>query len=72
QLDANGPFSAPGDSGSIVLDKKCRIVGMVNGGAGIINRTDVTYLTPYSYLDQEIKKHFPNSSFSDVVAKMVD
>ncbi|KAJ3774683.1 hypothetical protein FB446DRAFT_843788 [Lentinula raphanica] len=70
--NTNGPFSAQGDSGSIVLDRKGRIVGMVNGGAGTINRTDVTYLTPYSYLDQEIKKHSRNSSLYDVVAKMVD
>ncbi|KAJ3755261.1 hypothetical protein EV360DRAFT_72993 [Lentinula raphanica] len=40
--NTNGPFSAQGDSGSIVLDRKGRIVGMVNGGAGTINRTDVT------------------------------
>ncbi|KAI5804860.1 hypothetical protein DFH27DRAFT_512722 [Peziza echinospora] len=58
---ANGPFSARGDSGSIVLDRKGRIVGMVNGGAGAADRTDVTYLTPYSYPDQEIKKYFPKS-----------
>jgi len=66
--NTNGPFSAPGDSGSIVLDRKGRIVGMLNGGAGTIDRTDVTYLTPYSYLDEEVKRHFPNSFLYDVVA----
>src|ERR1700733_842654 len=31
--NAMGPFSAPGDSGSIVLDRNGRILGMLNGGA---------------------------------------
>lgn len=66
--NTNGPFSAPGDSGSIVLDRKGRIVGMLNGGAGTIDRTDVTYLTAYSYLDEEVKKYFPNSFLYDDVA----
>ena len=59
--NANGPFSAPGDSGSIVLDRKGRILGMLNGGAGSIYKTDITYLTPYSYIDKDIKKYFPKS-----------
>lgn len=59
--NTDGPFSAPGDSGSIVLDRNGRILGMVTGGAGTTNGTDVTYLTPYWYIEQEIKKYFPNS-----------
>ncbi|KAG8817317.1 hypothetical protein FRC19_011436 [Serendipita sp. 401] len=65
--NANGPFSASGDSGSIVLDRNGRILGMLNGGAGSTNRTDVTYLTPYWYIEQEIKKYFPDSFLYDVV-----
>ncbi|KIY65581.1 hypothetical protein CYLTODRAFT_317143, partial [Cylindrobasidium torrendii FP15055 ss-10] len=30
--NANGPFSGPGDSGLIVLDRDGRILGMLNGG----------------------------------------
>ncbi|KAF8903510.1 hypothetical protein CPB84DRAFT_1845802 [Gymnopilus junonius] len=57
----HGPFSAPGDSGSIVLDRKGRILRMLNGGAGSIDKTDITYLTPYSYIEKDIKKYFPRS-----------
>jgi hypothetical protein len=63
----NGPFSAPGDSGSIVLDRNGRILGMLTGGAGTTHRTDVTYLTPYWYIEQEIRKSFPKSFLYEVV-----
>lgn len=59
--NTDGPFSAPGDSGSIVLDRRGRILGMLNGGAGSTDRTDITYVTPYWYLEAEIKKYFPES-----------
>jgi hypothetical protein len=65
--NANGPFSAPGDSGSIVLDRKGRILGMLNGGAGSTDKTDITYLTPYSYIDKDIKKYFPKYFLYEVV-----
>ncbi|EIW51600.1 uncharacterized protein TRAVEDRAFT_54355 [Trametes versicolor FP-101664 SS1] len=70
--NTNGPFSAPGDSGSIVLDRNGRILGMLTGGAGTTNRTDVTYLTPYWFIEKEIKKHFPKSFLYDVVQKNVE
>ena len=54
--NANGPFSAPGDSGSIVLDRK-----------GCILRTDITYITPYPYIDKDIKKYFPKSFLYEIV-----
>ena len=63
----NGPFSAPGDSGSIVLDRNGRILGMLTGGAGTTHKTDVTYVTPYWCIEQEIKKYFPNSFLYEVV-----
>jgi hypothetical protein len=54
-------FSAPGDSGSIVVDGLGRIVGMITGGSGSTERTDVTYVTPYFWIEEQIKKAFPNS-----------
>jgi hypothetical protein len=57
----DGPFSAPGDSGSAVGDANSRIVGMLTGGAGLTNRTDITYLSAYHSLNECIKKAFPNS-----------
>ncbi|KAI0258406.1 hypothetical protein BC834DRAFT_926521 [Gloeopeniophorella convolvens] len=56
----DGPFSAPGDSGSIVVDGEGRIVGLLSGGAGASDRTDVTYLTPYFWLEPRIKEAFPD------------
>ncbi|WVN86109.1 uncharacterized protein L203_101268 [Cryptococcus depauperatus CBS 7841] len=62
-----GPFSAPGDSGSIVLDRDGRILGMITAGAGTAPLIDVTYVTPYWHIEQEIKKHFPESLLYEVV-----
>ena len=58
-----GPFSAPGDSGSIVVDGWGLIVGLLSGGAGASDSTDVTYLTPYFWLEQRIKEAFPECYF---------
>ncbi|KAL5490711.1 hypothetical protein ACEPAI_5545 [Sanghuangporus weigelae] len=57
----DGAFSAPGDSGAVVADANSRIVGMLTGGAGQTDSTDVTYVSPYYFLDERIKKAFPNS-----------
>ncbi|KAJ3479860.1 hypothetical protein NLI96_g8767 [Meripilus lineatus] len=62
-----GPFSAPGDSGSIVLTRDGGILGMITGGAGNTYGTDVTYLTPYWYIEEEIKKVFPDCHLYEVV-----
>ncbi|VDB85517.1 unnamed protein product [Peniophora sp. CBMAI 1063] len=61
------PFSAPGDSGAIVLTREGRILGMITGGAGSLAGTDITYLTPYWYIEEEIKKVFPDSRLYEVV-----
>jgi hypothetical protein len=63
----DGAFSAKGDSGSIVVDWQGRIVGMLTGGAGAIESTDVTYLTPYFWLDERVKQAFPNSYLYPIV-----
>jgi hypothetical protein len=54
-------FSAPGDSGSVVGDANSRIVGMLTGGAGLDDDTDVTYVSAYASLNECIKKAFPHS-----------
>ncbi|KIK80949.1 hypothetical protein PAXRUDRAFT_763789 [Paxillus rubicundulus Ve08.2h10] len=57
-----GAFSTPGDSDSIIADGKGCIVGLLTGGAGQIDSTDVTYTTPFYWLfDERIKVHFPNA-----------
>ena len=59
-----GAFSAPGDSGAIVLGG---IVGMVTGGGGTTEENDITYLTPYWWLEEQIKKVLPGCYLYDVV-----
>ncbi|KAJ3476185.1 hypothetical protein NLI96_g11332 [Meripilus lineatus] len=62
-----GPFSAPGDSGSIVLTLDGGSLRMITGGAGNTYGTDVTYLTPYWYIEEEIKKVLPDCDLYEVV-----
>ncbi|EIW74633.1 hypothetical protein CONPUDRAFT_140422 [Coniophora puteana RWD-64-598 SS2] len=59
--NGDGAFSAPGDSGSVVGEASCGIVGMIIGGAGQADLTDVTYVSGYASLDECIKKPFPRS-----------
>lgn len=54
-----GAFSAPGDSGAIVLERGGSIVGMITGGSGTAEGINITYLTPYWWLDEQIKKVLP-------------
>ncbi|KAJ3525143.1 hypothetical protein NMY22_g10696 [Coprinellus aureogranulatus] len=54
-------FSAPGDSGAIALDRKGGIVGMITSGTGKGDIFDITYLTPYWWLEKKIKEVFPDS-----------
>jgi hypothetical protein len=63
----DGAFSATGDSGSIVVDGQGRIVGMITAGSGATDSTDVTYLTPYFWLEERIKKAFPKSYLYPIV-----
>ncbi|PWW76389.1 hypothetical protein C7212DRAFT_357331 [Tuber magnatum] len=63
----HGPFSGPGDSGSIILDRSGRIVALLTGGSGSINGTDITYGTPYWWLEEQVKKAFPGSFPYEIV-----
>ncbi|KAG0642415.1 hypothetical protein HOY80DRAFT_881744 [Tuber brumale] len=62
-----GQFSDAGDSGSIVLARDGRIVGILTGGGGPTERTDVTYLTPYWWVEQQIKAKYPGCFLYEVV-----
>jgi hypothetical protein len=57
----SGEFSAPGDSGSIIVDRLGRIGGLLTGGTGRTETSDVTYATPMWWLWPRIKQHFPNA-----------
>ena len=50
-----GAFSEHGDSGSIILDRKGRIVALLTGGGGLTDETDVTFATAWYALEPHIK-----------------
>jgi hypothetical protein len=60
-------FSEGGDSGSVVLARDGRIVGILTGGAGPTDETDITYLTPYWWVEQQIKAKYPGCFLYEVV-----
>ena len=64
----NNKFSAPGDSGAIVIGRDGRIIGILTGGGGPTDDTDMTYVTPYFWLEQRIKERFPGCFLYPVVA----
>ena len=64
----HGKFSDAGDSGSIVLARDGRIVGILTGGAGPTDETDITYLTPYWWLEKQIQKKYPGAFLYQVTA----
>ncbi|KAL1666677.1 hypothetical protein GGF50DRAFT_50228 [Schizophyllum commune] len=55
-------FARGGDSGSIVLDLDGRIVGLLTGVKESQGTNICTYLTPYWWLEPELKALFPSIS----------
>jgi len=51
----SGPFSAQGDSGSSIVDSRGRLGGLLIGGAGLTDSTDITYATPASLILEDLK-----------------
>ena len=64
----DGAFSAPRDSGSVIGNANHRIFGMLIGGVGQTDSIDVTYASPYYFLDERIKTAFPNSHLYPIPA----
>ncbi|KAN0093383.1 hypothetical protein V8E55_004167 [Tylopilus felleus] len=60
-------FSEPGDSGSIVLDRTGRIVGVLTGGGGPTDSTDISYLTPYFEIHAQLTAKYPGIHLYPVV-----
>jgi len=56
----DGAFSTSGDSGSVIGDTNSCIVGMLTSGASQTDSTDITYVSPYYFLNECIKKAFYN------------
>ncbi|KAI5993903.1 hypothetical protein EDD15DRAFT_2436455 [Pisolithus albus] len=62
-------FSEKGDSGAGVFDRKGRVLGHVNGGAGTTDETDVTFITPFWWINQRILEVYPNAKVYPVTGR---
>ena len=60
-------FSSAGDSGSIVVDGEGRLIGMLTGGSCTTESADLTYITPYFWLQERVKKAFPGCFLYPIV-----
>ena len=59
----SGAFLGEGDSGSVIVDGRGRIGGLLTGGAGTTPSFDVTYATPINFLLRRMQEnglHKPN------------
>ncbi|KAF9519042.1 hypothetical protein BS47DRAFT_1288800, partial [Hydnum rufescens UP504] len=54
-------FSACSDSSAIIFDGKGRIGSILTSGSGQTDTTDIMYATPFYWLLQHIKDHFPHA-----------
>ena len=64
----SGTLSAKGDSGSVVIDGAGRVVGILTGGGGATDSTDVSYVTPLYFVMETIRRYEPlaNAYFKSV------
>lgn len=63
-----GVFSAPGDSGAIIVDGQGRIGGLLNGGTSKGEHPDITYATPFAWLFPRIQANgFPDAHLYPVM-----
>lgn len=65
---AAGPFSAKGDSGSLVVDGKGRKIGMLTGGTGLGPCFDITYVSPWDALKFLIGEKCPGINWNPAAA----
>jgi len=57
----NDRFSDKGDSGSMVVDRLGRLIGLLMGSGGPTSATDKTYITPFYGLKDQIAKKFKDA-----------
>ncbi|QRV99785.1 hypothetical protein RhiJN_27804 [Ceratobasidium sp. AG-Ba] len=53
----SGPFSGKGDSGSMVVDGKGRVCGILTGGDGTTDVSDCTFVTSINFLIKRLEFH---------------
>ncbi|KAJ8522648.1 hypothetical protein ONZ45_g806 [Pleurotus djamor] len=69
--DGDSPFCAPGDSGSVIVDGKGRIGGMLTTSVrrdGLTSASFITYATPMYRIWEEVRKVFPNAHLSPTIS----
>lgn len=66
----SGAFSTKGDSGSCVADVFSRVGGILIGGSGATESSDVTYVTPISFIMKVLHntKSFEHAHLNPVLA----
>jgi hypothetical protein len=57
----SGAFSAPGDSGAVIVDGLGRIGGLLTGGAGFTASSDITYASPITFIEKSVKAKYPDA-----------
>jgi hypothetical protein len=65
----SGVFSAKGDSGSLVVDGRGRMVGLLHAGTakGGLDGADVTYVTPMYWLWPRITERYKHADLNRVI-----
>ncbi|EPS98952.1 hypothetical protein FOMPIDRAFT_1125266 [Fomitopsis schrenkii] len=64
------PFSERGDSGSVIIDGKGRVAGLLNGGSGIADSLDITYITSINFLIRRMAEHGYNAHIFPTAADL--
>lgn len=59
----SGPFSAKGDSGSLIFDGEGRMVGILHSGMPKGVSSHVTFATPVYFALDQIRIRYPNADF---------
>ncbi len=58
----SGAFSEGGDSGAVIVDGLGEFVGLLTGGVGASESSDITYCSPMFWIWQLIKTEFPSAN----------
>ena len=59
----SGPFSAKGDSGSLVFDGQGRMVGILHSALSNSGSNHVAYATPAWWAIEQLKLQYPHADF---------
>ena len=68
--ETRGKVSDARDSGIVVLARDGRVVGIFTGGEGPPSETDVTYLTPYWWVEQQVKVKYPDCFLYEPISSL--